>query len=324
MAEGDEALLRPEDDDFHRINDDPWLTEGSWWCFFVPERRLDGWIYHLSRPNMGLAAGGVWVFDHTATSWDELPYYCHMSHQLLAPDADLRDHTWADGVHLRTLEPLRRYQMTYADGDAISFDLTYDALTDPWVSTQGEPATPQRWEEPTHVTGELVLRGERIPVDSIAFRDHSWSARPERLFGVGVVPGRTTAEWASAAPAYVFGTASAQTGFFAMGGKGYLLLDGKRVAVPEVTQRVERDPSTGHISRLTVTGADDDGRALDVTGVPLATMSMPLTASVAGIWNYFMEWQLAGETFYGEIQDVWPLSAWSSYRREAREGATSG
>jgi hypothetical protein len=320
MANGDEVLLRRDDDGFHRLSDDPWWTEGSWWCFFVPERRLDGWIYHLSRPNLGMAAGGVWLFDDSASSWDELPYFCHLGHQSLTPDADLRDLEWADGVHLRTLEPLRRYQITYVDGDEISFDLTYDALTAPWVTVRGEPAAPQRWEEPTHVKGALVLRGEHIEVDSISFRDHSWSLRPERLFGAGSI-GRPPAEWATAAPAYVFGTASADRGFFAMGGTGYLLRDSTRAGLVEVTQIVERHPGTGHITRLTATGRDELGRELDVTGTPLATMAMPLTGSVAGIWNYFMEWQIDGVTAHGEVQDVWPLSAWSAYRRAAR-GAT--
>ncbi|MBW8827252.1 MAG: hypothetical protein JF603_13025 [Acidobacteria bacterium] len=322
MAEGDQKLLTPADDGWHRLTEDPWLTEGSWWCFFVPERKLDCWLYHLSRANLGLAGGGVWVFDDTATSHLEIPYYANMNQQLLGPDDDLNHMRWTDGVTLTTLEPLTRYRMTYEDGEAISVDVTFERLTDPWVTLEGDPAKMTRWEEPCHVTGHLVLRGERIEVDSISFRDHSFTLhRPENMYGSRPMPQRTPEEWGKAPTAYVFGTASANDGFFTFARGSYLLRDGRRADVPDATQHVERDPATGAISRLVVTGTDTEGRSFEASGTPLSWVSLPLSASHAAMWVYLMSWQLDGIPMYGEIQDVWPYGAWSAFRRWQRDGA---
>jgi hypothetical protein len=322
MAEGAQKLLTPADDGWHPVSDDPWLTEGSWWCFFIPERSLDCWLYHLSRPNLGLAGGGVWVFDDGATSFLEIPYYANLNQQLLAPDADLNRMQWPDGVTLETLEPLTRYRLGYHDADLLHVDVTFERLTDQWVTVEGDPPLPTRWEEPARVTGELVLRGERLEVDSIACRDHSWTIhRPEDMYGARALPPRSPEEWGQAPPAYVFGTASARSGFFAFGRGSYLLRDGRRADVAHPDQRLERDPRTGAIRRLTVSGTDTEGRRFEAVGEPLSWVELPLSASHAAMWVYLMRWDLDGEECFGEIQDVWPYNAWSAFRRWQRAGS---
>jgi len=73
MTVGHEGLLKEEDDGFHPDPTQSWMTEGSWWSFYDRERRLGGWIYHLTRLNLGHASGGVWVWDDTATLFSEVP-----------------------------------------------------------------------------------------------------------------------------------------------------------------------------------------------------------------------------------------------------------
>ena len=59
MPEGDQRLLSPADDDFHPPPDDSWwFHETCWFWFFVPERRLGGWLYNYIRPNIGVSGGG--------------------------------------------------------------------------------------------------------------------------------------------------------------------------------------------------------------------------------------------------------------------------
>src|SRR6267142_6534282 len=58
--------LTPEDDTFHPRNDDPWWTETVWFAWFVPDRKLVGYFYPIFRPNLGVQAGGVIVYDSEA------------------------------------------------------------------------------------------------------------------------------------------------------------------------------------------------------------------------------------------------------------------
>ena len=98
MSDGDEAHLVPDDDDFHDPGDDVWHAEGSWQCFFVPERGIDGWLYHIVHQNVGVASGGCWVWDRSAFRHDEVLYYANFSGLPLA-------------AVQRTLDELERQQL---------------------------------------------------------------------------------------------------------------------------------------------------------------------------------------------------------------------
>ena len=117
----------PEDDDFHdeEMTDRWWETETSWFSWNVPERRLGGWTYCQARPNANLCNGGAWVWDDTGAYPWELAYRAEYSGLQLPPraDANLRDFAWPNGVHVRVLEPLRRYAVTYADPGGLELDL---------------------------------------------------------------------------------------------------------------------------------------------------------------------------------------------------------
>ena len=64
MGVGDEGLVGPADDDFHPAPDGEWWWhETCWFWFFVPERKLGGWLYNYVRPTIGVAGGGCWVWD---------------------------------------------------------------------------------------------------------------------------------------------------------------------------------------------------------------------------------------------------------------------
>ena len=168
-----DGLLRPQDDDFHPRPGDPFHAEGSWWCFFHPERRLAGWIYHLTRLNLGLASGGVWIWDDRATQWYEAPYFAQQNLQPIDARPDHRDMRWPDGARIRTLEPLRRYEATYRDGDLVDLELEYQATTPPYVSARGDPPVVERFEQPCRARGELTLHGEKIAIDCLAMFAHS-------------------------------------------------------------------------------------------------------------------------------------------------------
>jgi hypothetical protein len=311
MAEGYETLLTPGDDDFHP-GADPWHTEGSWWSFCVPERRLGGWIYHLTRSNLGVASGGVWVWDERTHDCFDAPYFLNQLIQPLpAGKRDLNDFRWPDGVSLKTLEPLSRYRLAYSDGARLSLELEYRGVSAPFVSATGTPPKPFRLEQLCRVTGQLVLRGERIPIDCLALRDHSWGVRREQQLSAPGAPADPAA-LARRPVVYLYGHCSAEDGFFVMGAGGYLLREGRRVDLASVTQTPERD-ARGRVARIVIEGRDRDGRALRPEGRTLSCLLRPSNSGVALV--HLVEWRIDRNTGYGELQDVWPYDLWATYRR---------
>jgi hypothetical protein len=181
------------------------------------------------------------------------------------------------------------------------------------VSAAGEPRKPFRLEQPCRVTGSLWLHGEHIVVDCIGMRDHSWGIRAEGTLAPTPLAEQNLACAASRPVIYLFGTASAQAGFFVMATHGYLLRDGVRRDIAGVEQIVTRDPASGRITAIIITGTDDEGREFAATGNPLSMIMRPSNSGVGMI--YTMRWDFDGATAWGELQDIWPVDLWSAYRR---------
>ena len=179
---GDQGVrLTPDDDRFHSpTTDDPMWSETTWFSFSVPERRLHAYVYPWVRPNMAMFGGGVMVWDADG----HLPWDCvHWNYQWNLPIpklGDLRDFEFPLGIRLRCLEPLADYRITYDHPDC-SIDVTFRALMEPHVVGRGDPPGlfSAHVDQPGHVSGQLVLRGEEIPIDCYAIRDRSWGPRIE-------------------------------------------------------------------------------------------------------------------------------------------------
>ena len=319
MTQGLESLVGPSDDDFHP-GADPWHTEGSWWGFSVPERRIGGWIYHLTRLGLGVASGGVWVWDDRATSCFEAPYYRNEVIQPLPPGPhNLNDFRWPDGVALRTLEPMQRYRMQYRDRDLIELDLEYCGISAPYVSANGSPPRPFRLEQVCRVTGTLALRGERIAVDCLAMRDHSWGIRKEQTLSTTptALIGRDELARLDQRPVvYFYGNASADEAFFVMGPGGYLTHKGVRHDLAQVRQTIRRNAANDHIETIVVEGTDTAGRALHAEGRALSCIDRPSNSGLGMI--YVVEWNINGHAGYGDLQDIWPIDLWSAFRAARR------
>ncbi|MGE0388025.1 MAG: hypothetical protein AB7Q97_25145 [Gammaproteobacteria bacterium] len=313
-------LLTPADDGFHP-GDGPFHTEGSWWSFLVPDRGIGGWIYHLTRRNLGVASGGVWIWDPGTRNCFEAPYFLNQSLQPLGPEArDLNDFRWADGTTLKTLEPLRRYRLAYEDGDRIALELEFEGVAEPFVAVAGSPAKPFRFEQLCRVRGSLALGGERIAVDCLGMRDHSWGTRLERAASALAAPAPGT-DLAQRPVVYLFGHAAPDHGFFVMGPglgalHGYIARGGRRLELASSAQRIERDPGDGHIARIEVTARDEGGRELRALGTTVSFILRPSGTGVALV--HLVRWEFDGTVGWGELQDVWPCDLWARYRRAPR------
>jgi hypothetical protein len=302
-------LLSPDDDQFHRPGDHPWFFESSWWSFYVPERDLGAWIYHWVRPNQSTQGGGCWVYDSTTHSHLEVPYYGCYQNMPLDDPGDLRDITFPSGVSMQAIEPLHRYRLRFADRDLIAFDLDFDATMPPWIVADGH------FDQMMHVTGQLVLHGDAIAVDSIAMRDRSWSPRPERWKDghVGYCSAGTTDV------AFLVNSAAGMRGETEERVRGgFHLRDGRRAAVVDGARELDRDPEHGWLRRITVEADDAAGRRLRARGEARSRMAMPIPGVHGVCWTTLVRWDIDGVDAWGDDQDAWPLHAWAAYRRTQR------
>jgi hypothetical protein len=302
-----DGVLSDADDNFHAPPNGDWAQiETNWVWFFIPERKLGCWIYHLVRPNAGIQAGSIQVWDDTAWHHTEVPYYRNVLAAPLAGERDLRDYTYASGFRWTMLEPLQRYRLQFADGDVLSFDLDWNAIMDPWAPPKGDPLAITHLDQLGHVTGELTLHGETMQVDCFAMRDRSWQiSRPEGWGGSYWVGDKIGG--------YLSAAADTRTAFF---GARFIVLDGRLSKVVEGEIRRERDRQHGYLRRIIVTGKDEEGRSFEAVGDAVSRMIVPIPGTSSLSVNSLMSYQINGVQAWGDDQDSWSANTWAAMRRK--------
>ena len=288
--------LTEADDRHHEVADPhPLWTETTWWGFLVPDRALGGMIYTLFRPNLGVASLLVAVWDADATEPWLVPYHRSQWH-LPFPETDLDD-TEIGGLQLRCREPLRSYELTYADGDALSLHLRYDAVMEPHVPIAAREAG--HFDQLCRVTGRLTASGEEIEVDCLAIRDRSWYVRDDaRSTQAGYLYGAADEGHQFLAFTKPSGAdpASPVTG-------GYLLRDGEKAALATGTRTVV-SRRRGHPDEVALEATDALGRDLAVSGRVTASMASQSTPGMFA-WMSIADWTIDGRPGHGEDHDVW-------------------
>lgn len=320
MAQLDtDQVFGPEDDNFHPHSDDWWETETCWFSFNVPERAMGGWFYGYIRPNMNLSGGGFFVWDASATTTWELPYYKYSFAQPLPPQRDLRDFAFPENYRIKMLKPLDQYHLSYQDRKLVAIDIEHHAIMPPHPFRHGAPPFDKspHFDQSGRIVGEMTLHGERIKIDCFSVRDRSWGPRIDHRSGrIG----------------YSFATADAKNGFclFSRSAQvgadglepvnhGYLLADGRKSQILKGWRRLERDPRRNWVTRVEVEAEDQDGRKLLADGRAVSRMMLP---TARGISCYtLLSWTLNGAQAWGEDQDVWRNDQWSAAMRKARTEA---
>jgi len=94
---------------------------------------------------------------------------------------------------------------------------------------------------------------------------------------------------------------------------GYLFRDRRVRRLVSATRRTRRDPATGGVSRIELSGTDADGRTLDVVGEARSRMFLPGHSLTI---NTFIEWSGDGLQAWGEDQDVWSAAGFADHVRE--------
>jgi len=303
-------IVTPEDDGFHDPGRHPWQTETFWTSFYVPERKLSGWFYNQFLPNQGetgISNGGAFVWNDE----DESPYHVMVEGAPLSTERDLRDIVTPGGNHLQVLEPLHKYRVTRYDPGRFEAEMIFEAIMEPNPHPVGVAPfwKGQHFDQAMHVTGELVLNGERIEIDSLAMRDRSWSPRPPP--GSPKPPPKAGAPKRKPIPqfalGYVFGTASAEESFLAYSMMyegtqqdevvtGYLIRNGIWAHLVSGERRCVVDPLRDWIWHIELDAIDTLGRELNATG------DMVSHQGNQGPGNALFYWRWDGAEGWGENQ----------------------
>jgi hypothetical protein len=308
-------VVAPDDDDFHEPTGHPWFVETFWVSFFVPERKLSGWFYNQFLPNQGgtgLYNGGAFVWD----DGDEAPYRSMVEGAPLPAERDLRDIVTPGGNHIQLLEPLTRYRVTRHDPGRFEADLLFEAVMEPNPHPAGVAPfwKGRHFDQAMHVTGELVLNGEKLEIDCYAGRDRSWSPRPPK--GAKRPPPKPGAPKREPIPkfqlGYVLATASPQDSFLAYSMMyegtekdevvtGYLIRDGVWAHLVSGERRCAVEPGREWIWQIELDAVDTLGRELHAAG-ELLSHETATGPTAGGSGNGLFHWRWDGAEGWGENQ----------------------
>jgi hypothetical protein len=329
----------PEDDDYHDAIDDPYWFETTWWSLNIPERRIGAWLHAGYHANRNQVTWRVFAWDPSGADPGRLAYY-RTRPNVPMPDrdqVDLRDLAFPQGgFHVKMLEPLMDYSVGYSDKEAnFGIEFEHRSAHPPHRFTPGQaPAMHNpHLDQLGHLTGELILHGERIPIDCWSVRDRTWgprggphsqSRKPEHVQGRHPVKHPGGAKWREIERErgrgriqYIFGHTDDRTGFLsfvrpqdgtASGWSpmtvGWLLKDGEFQRLDKTKSRMRnfRDPNTGWSAHMEVDMTDVTGRTMEAEGFSVSHMSEHGSGS-----NALMRWEYEGKIGWGEDQDGWRL-----------------
>ena len=211
-----------------------------------------------------------------------------------------------NGIRIRCLEPLSKYEIHYLDPDeeAAQADLTFSAIAPPNYLAESH------YEQPGRYRGTIRLGEDTYHVDSYGMRDRSWSVRSQfgaDIHGTGAVSG-----------GYTYGTADEHNSFhmismaFTEGEcvniHGYYLREGEYAKLRSGKRTIlERDPDTGAPLHVLLEAEDELGRPLRAEGQCLNKIGLHLNPNLF-TWNCLTHWQFDGLTAYGEDHDNWTAS----------------
>ncbi|MGD9796791.1 MAG: hypothetical protein AB7H43_01485 [Acidimicrobiia bacterium] len=306
MSYLDEWGLTPEDDMFHPRTDDRWWTETWWNAWFVPERKMIGYFYPVFRHNIGVQFGGVVVYDDRGDLEWEVPVFDYDWHQEIPEGLDLRDAELANGMTIKCLEPARRYELGYKSRD-LELHLEVEGIIKPLVTNGTPPFNKGHIDQLCRFTGEMVLEGETIPVDSYAMRDRSWGPRQDGrqpTVGYNYATGDPDNAFLAVSQCKTAGRWDITTGFLIREGVWSHVSSGRRF--------VERDDA-GHPTSIRIEAVDDMGRSFEAEGTAVNHNVFKTYPSML-CWNSLMDWRCDGWQGWGEDQDCWLPRRWRDYR----------
>ena len=303
----------------------PRWNESAWFGFSIPERNINGFFYYWHRPNMGLVTSQVALWDGNDDHRGDCIYYDWQPYNPRAAEVGMFDMRLESGMSVRLREPLTAYELRY-DAPGCRLDLLWEGVAPAynlsWTEESSEDDKTRDWgsfhyEQFGHVTGSVVIDGERYDVDCHHIRDRSWGVRkpfPPHMRG-GADMGWISDDLAfcitSATPDATDATADVDPVMY-----GMMIKDGAMSFVTGGQRRVTQRGPDGQPQRLEIEAHDDDGRELRIAG--RSTNCLRYADQWLSDWC-LVDWEVDGRHGWGEIQD---FAASDTYRRR-RRGARS-
>ena len=315
-----EQILTPEDDKLHPppTRDDPMWTESYYFAFDLEDRALSLACYPLFRQNLGIWSLAFHLWDKSGIAPWEHPYSKFLWHLPLPADADLTDFDMA-GLRYKTLEPLQRYLVGYHDPGRVAMELEFAGMDAPYanwtqVDKHSQHAGKGHFNQDCRVTGELVLNGERIRIDTFGHRDRSWYSRPDmgaRRSASNSNGINEREQFLVMLPRTVGSNADPEDGV-----GGYLVRDGILSPIRSVRRHVPERIGT-RPQRIELEAVDRLGRTLSAVGRANNVLAFNTSPPIF-CWFSQISWTTPSGPMIGEDQETYAYGEIAGLLRESR------
>lgn len=256
-------VIRADDELRHPASEERDWRESMWYCFDMPEHKMGGALYYSYMPN--IEKPGAQLSLYLIKGWTREPNQLLYSYQREFP---IPDEEWDDlkvaAAHYKRVDPLKRWQISFHDGDRIDLEMDIDLYADNWHYIDNVFETPKylagdRYHRPFAAEGEMVLDGQRYALDLTGDSDHSWGPRRwGPLYKSKYITGQCGRGWAF----QVFEGVALDGGVFPYG----FVWDGKRMS-PITGLGIAPDYDEDGIQRgLTMNIVDNEERLTRVEG----------------------------------------------------------
>jgi hypothetical protein len=321
---GPVTVIRPEDDQLHPRNDDPFWNESGWFSFSVPERKINACMYFFHRPNMKLSGGGPILFDPSGEDNYTCLYYDWDQMQPMPEGADMYHFQLHNGSYMEPIVLQKSYRLGYKN-HGCEIELTWEAFTEPhemvridgginpsfpgWWADAGGQLSTGHFEQCGRMTGTVELNGETLEIDCYSLRDHTWGPRhlrPVRLAYPWAIASETSAFLAPARSEYpveddpFYGTTEQVTA-------GFYIKDGIKSGLAAGERRIVHRGNDGRPLREIIDATDELGRHLYAEGK--AHNLLRWTYYNGGFDMYSLAtWEFDGQTAWGEMNDYYTFA----------------
>lgn len=283
-------------------------TETSMFGFNIPEHGIDCIIYYWHHPALKVTYGGLIIWRGRNPNQVSCDYSDYRSVMPL-PD-DITNCTYANGVTVKMIEPLKSFEVTFADPEYdVALDLRLDAVMPPACRYNGGHIT-----QAMRTKGTLRLLGEDYVIDGFHSRDRSWSeARSEELrnapplnwtvgtFGEDFAIHHCSFDSPRYHPDYArhFPNVTDETNCL----WGYVWDRGELLGVSHVDQITFRDGDGFAPTRIVTRLTASNGTVYEITGRALASTPVMAWPNMAAHFVLF-EWTCNGRVGHGDVQMV--------------------